>query len=482
MTSFISHSHSDKDIARRVARRLMAHGVPVWLDERELRLGDALDSSLMEHIEACGSVIVIATDRAAASRWVDLELQFATSQQPAKSIIPLFVEPLQKHELFQNYVGLDATDIHFFERTVLQLARYLAGKDLPPPSNAVLHEALDRIRLEAPPLALLIDDCLDGPGLAVQHAESVIADAPFHSLDFTLNALSDIAVGAQRYAVAHAAAFAFVRTGAGTYAIEQDLLERRSDAVLRSVATRLDIAHFDAALHLLSIGERDDQSIAQFIDRNCATLEPQQKTTVARLLSRPKRGPKGFAADAAFYALRCMPDNEDMQRLWQWWIMDGLFDGLSQESAAPDVLAFWLGEAVKSSRPGWQNVLQAYRDHLRSLARSKDKARVYAAVDHVVAAAKREAPFLHEAARIVASAPGSAEWDDWPDAADMGHYVRTFVAEAQGEQDWLRAWARYDEMTAARRAHDKALRELRPHTSPASHTEQNGDADEDSKL
>jgi hypothetical protein len=43
---FISYTHVDKPIARRVARRLAACGIEASLDERELRLGNALDPTI----------------------------------------------------------------------------------------------------------------------------------------------------------------------------------------------------------------------------------------------------------------------------------------------------------------------------------------------------------------------------------------------------------------------------------------------------
>ncbi len=62
---FISHSHQDKSVARRVARSLRAYGVDAWLDKRELRLGTRLDDAIRSVIRECGIVVVIAT-RAAA--------------------------------------------------------------------------------------------------------------------------------------------------------------------------------------------------------------------------------------------------------------------------------------------------------------------------------------------------------------------------------------------------------------------------------
>ena len=39
----------------------------------------------------------------------------------------------------------------------------------------------------------------------------------------------------------------------------------------------------------------------------------------ARLVIYPARGPEGFGADAAFAALRYIPENGDLKQLWQRW-------------------------------------------------------------------------------------------------------------------------------------------------------------------
>jgi TIR domain len=41
-SAFISHSWSDKQIARKIAQILKEHGVLVWIDEAEMAIGDSL--------------------------------------------------------------------------------------------------------------------------------------------------------------------------------------------------------------------------------------------------------------------------------------------------------------------------------------------------------------------------------------------------------------------------------------------------------
>src|ERR1041384_1132257 len=89
---FISHSHQDKIIARRIARRLSAYGIDAWLDERELRIGAVLTPVLQQHIQDAKLVLVVASDAAARSDWVTKEIGFALSQDLPRPICPFFVE------------------------------------------------------------------------------------------------------------------------------------------------------------------------------------------------------------------------------------------------------------------------------------------------------------------------------------------------------------------------------------------------------
>ena len=48
---FLSHSHADKDFARRLAMDLKRAGVRIWLDEAELKIGDSLIEKIREGID-----------------------------------------------------------------------------------------------------------------------------------------------------------------------------------------------------------------------------------------------------------------------------------------------------------------------------------------------------------------------------------------------------------------------------------------------
>jgi hypothetical protein len=127
------------------------------------------------------------------------------------------------------------------------------------------------------------------------------------------------------------------------------------------------------------------------------------------------------------------------------WIRDGQFDALVHSGSGPNKLAYCLGESLRLAHKGWDGVVTTLLSHVRELARSIDRTKVEAAVEHVIAAAMQQSPILKELSHECTSALGAAEWDNWVLAEEMSIYVRSFVMAALTDQNWLRALNEYRE-------------------------------------
>jgi hypothetical protein len=449
---FVSHNHLDKPIARRVARRLHAYGISTWLDESELRLGSELAPTIQQHINAASVVVVIATRSAAASPWVQRELAFARAATRGITICPLFIEDVKSDPVFTEYLGLEASDTHELERKIQTLAEAVTGSPVAAPSPQRLKEALRAVEAEEPELTPLVEGCLEGEGVHSAQIDTV-ANVSFHNLDFTINALYDILPGANR--IVFAAAMYFARRGAGKYALEKHIVERQEHDVVISVAVGAKLAKedLDAALNLLSkCSPPDDQALAGFLDKSGEALNASQRVTAVRLVTFPFRPPKGFAAYAAFAAMRLMPESEDLKRLWQWWIRDGLFD------TDPDTLARFFFEALSEALPGWEEIVEEFLSHVRHLARSRDRNKVRMTVEHLKGAAKhgsqlQNSPLQRRISQEISSARGAAEWDGWAEAEEMSMYVEFMVKAADTDRNFGKANLDY-------KSHWKAIKEL----------------------
>lgn len=440
---FLSHSHVDKRIARRLVRRLTAHGIRVWLDERELRVGAALASSIRSQIDDSDTLLVIASPASTDSHWVGLELDFA--RERGKTVIPFFIEGVAQHERFRDYLGVDATSPQTFADAVQGLMRDLfvsLGLTLPPPDPSVLTVGLRDLAREQPLLAPLIIGCLDLEGLH-QDNMATVHSVEFHALDEALNALLDLTPDEN---TAFHAAYGFRRVGAGSRALRL-WITTTGDGGLPLVTAVGDAALepglIPTAITLLAACHPpNNHALYEFIAHNSAQFDDAQRRSVIRLVTWPIRANANRLGDVlGWVAFKHFPDAGEIQQMWIRWVQDGVFD----RETGPMRLAQYLTDANKEELAGWVPVGEALQNHVRTCLRSCDRDNVIIAMDHVRAAADAGAPTLASLLREADGVSGTAEWDDWRrrdlDMAEwMEEYVREFAREAAGDRDWPAAW------------------------------------------
>jgi TIR domain len=90
---FLSHSSIDKPIAKRMAMELQQHGLEVWLDEWEVRLGDSLIEKIEKGIATSGYLIAILSNNSISSPWVQKELNVAIAREIVERKV--FVLPIK---------------------------------------------------------------------------------------------------------------------------------------------------------------------------------------------------------------------------------------------------------------------------------------------------------------------------------------------------------------------------------------------------
>lgn len=78
---FLAHSSSDKRFVRRLAADLVEHGVRVWFDEAEIRVGDSFVDKIEEGIKEMDYLGVILSPNSVQSEWVRREVQVALSDE-----------------------------------------------------------------------------------------------------------------------------------------------------------------------------------------------------------------------------------------------------------------------------------------------------------------------------------------------------------------------------------------------------------------
>ena len=93
---FMSHSSKDKPFVRKLTADLSEHGVEPWLDEYEIKTGQSIISELNKGIGGCDFLLLVASQAALESRWVQEEWKAAYSNQVQNGITKVL--PIKKDQ------------------------------------------------------------------------------------------------------------------------------------------------------------------------------------------------------------------------------------------------------------------------------------------------------------------------------------------------------------------------------------------------
>lgn len=107
---FLSHNAKDKPKVRRLAERLKAAGVRVWLDEWIIQAGDIIALKVDEGLEQSRVLLLCLSPAALASGWVALERSTAVHRDPAnvgRRFIPLLLGDCDLPDTLRRYKVVD---------------------------------------------------------------------------------------------------------------------------------------------------------------------------------------------------------------------------------------------------------------------------------------------------------------------------------------------------------------------------------------
>jgi TIR domain-containing protein len=123
---FLSHTHTDKPFARRVAADLAALGATVWIDEAELNIGDSLLSKISSAIDSMQFLGVVLSPESVGSSWVQQELEQAMTSQLSRrhvKVLPLLYQKCELPGFLRGKLYADFTEAHAYEQTLMRVAR-----------------------------------------------------------------------------------------------------------------------------------------------------------------------------------------------------------------------------------------------------------------------------------------------------------------------------------------------------------------------
>ncbi|MFP7469973.1 toll/interleukin-1 receptor domain-containing protein [Niallia taxi] len=103
---FISYSHSNKDIARKIAYDLEFNEIDVWYDDFEIKFGDNIIAKLEDGIEESDFFLVLLSEESITSNYIKMEIEFSISQN--KKIILISLDDVKiENFLYPQYNFID---------------------------------------------------------------------------------------------------------------------------------------------------------------------------------------------------------------------------------------------------------------------------------------------------------------------------------------------------------------------------------------
>lgn len=111
---FLSHSSVDKPRVRELFDGLKALGLRVFLDERELHVGDSLYSTLNDALAASDYVVFCISRATVESGWVQREVAGSLATQiktRQKTVLPVLLDDVAIPKLLSDLIWLDMTAI-----------------------------------------------------------------------------------------------------------------------------------------------------------------------------------------------------------------------------------------------------------------------------------------------------------------------------------------------------------------------------------
>lgn len=165
VSTFLSHSSTDKPLVEAVAQRLGYRGVLAWLDKNELTMG-SLDVALKQAVQRQATITLFLSEASLNSSWCKDELQWAIeSKEDCEHLLPVYLgNPLK---LVRAHDLLRRRFLHRDGNRVDQNGFFNKDNPTKPDPDAVAEEiAKTAYRRSIPPdwseIAIVLDQRGDG--------------------------------------------------------------------------------------------------------------------------------------------------------------------------------------------------------------------------------------------------------------------------------------------------------------------------------
>jgi hypothetical protein len=117
---YLSYSHMDSEFARKLTADLRTAGVRVWVDESELKIGDAFVEKMQKGIDEADYLAVLISPNSVNSTWVRRELELALTR-PDLKVLPLLIGDCNLPPELKGKLYGDFRNPLLYEKKLLEL-------------------------------------------------------------------------------------------------------------------------------------------------------------------------------------------------------------------------------------------------------------------------------------------------------------------------------------------------------------------------
>ena len=116
---FISHNQKDKPFVRRLKEDLKSHGIHIWVDEDEMKVGDSLTQKIERGIKDNDFVIGVISHNSINSKWVQKELSISIVEEIESNkpkVLPIRLDDCEMPTMLSDKIYADfSTDEKYDE-------------------------------------------------------------------------------------------------------------------------------------------------------------------------------------------------------------------------------------------------------------------------------------------------------------------------------------------------------------------------------
>lgn len=144
---FLSHNSEDKPYAKSLATALQLVGCQVWLAAWKIRPGDSILGTVNEGLEQFDIFLLVWSSSAAASRWVEFEVNSALTRaihNPSCKFIPVILDDTPLPPIIQDIAYSDARD----ERAPILVVKDILGIETDSDLRIAVQHAIEEIGLD----------------------------------------------------------------------------------------------------------------------------------------------------------------------------------------------------------------------------------------------------------------------------------------------------------------------------------------------